>query len=73
MPPVPPPRQKPRWAEFIEDQARQTSTRSGLLFLAFGGAGVALTEAEITTIMSIAGAVAAVFAFIFPDRDSAGE
>lgn len=72
MPPVPPPRQKPRWAEFIEDQARQTSTRSGLLFFALTGAGVSLTEAEATTVMSIAGAVAAVFSFIFRDRDRAG-
>lgn len=71
MAPVPAPPPRPRWAAFIEDQARQTSTRGGILFIALSGLGVALTDAQTTTIMSIAGIIAAIFGFIFRDRDSA--
>lgn len=73
MPPTSPPaaRPRPRWAAFIQHQARQTSTRGGLLFLALSGAGVSLTEQEATTIMAIAGAISAIFGFIFKDRDDA--
>lgn len=70
MPPVPASSTRPRWAQFIEDQARQTSTRGGILFLVLSGACVALTEQEATTIMSIAGAIAAIFGFIFRDAGS---
>jgi hypothetical protein len=55
----------------MEDQARQTSTRSGLLYCGLSAAGVVLTEQETTTIMALAGAIAAVFGFIFQDKDTA--
>jgi hypothetical protein len=71
MPRVPAPSHRPRWSQFMEDQARQTSTRSGLLFFGLSAAGVVLTEQETTTIMALAGAIAAVFGFIFQDKDTA--
>ena len=71
MPRVPAPLHRPRWSQFIEDQARQTSTRGGLLFFALSAAGVILTEQDATAIMAIAGAIAAVFGFIFRDKDTA--
>jgi len=58
----------PAWAAFIADQARQTSTRSGVLFLLLTAGGVTLTTEQTTTIAAVAGAVAAVFSLIFQDR-----
>ena len=65
---APAPRRPPGWAAFLRDQAQQTSTRGGIVFLVITGAGVTLTEAQTTSIMAVAGAVAALFGLIFPDR-----
>ena len=58
----------PGWAKALRCWARQTSTRSGLVFVAISASGYALTEDQITAIVAVAGAVAAVIALIFPDR-----
>lgn len=47
---------------------RQTSTRSGLLFVTLSAAGYTLTEEQITLIMAIAGAASAAMAMVWPDR-----
>jgi hypothetical protein len=65
---APAPKRPPGWAGFLRDQAQQTSTRGGILFVAISGAGITLTEVQTTSIMAIAGGVAAVFSLIFPDR-----
>jgi len=57
----------PAWAAFIADQARQTSTRSGLIFVVLSGVGYTLTEQQTATIMAVAGAVAALYGLLFPD------
>lgn len=75
MPPVapaPPPPAPPRWLAFLADQARQTSTRSGIIFVVLSGTGVTLTDSQTATIMAAAGAIAALYAVIFPDRPNPG-
>lgn len=68
---IPPtPKRPPGWAAFVRDQAKQTSTRSGIVFLLITAGGASLTDQQTTTIMAIGGAVAAVFALIFPDRET---
>jgi hypothetical protein len=59
---------KPRWAVLLSGWARQTSSRSGMLFVVLTAAGVYLTEEQITAVMAVSGAVAAVIALVFPDR-----
>jgi hypothetical protein len=61
-------RTAPGWAIALRDWAKQTSTRSGLVFVAISAAGYSLTEDEITAIVAVAGAVAALIALVFPDR-----
>lgn len=56
-----------RVRDFIADQARQTSTRTGLLFLFATAAGYAITDQQLDRIMAGAGIVSAVFAVIWPD------
>jgi len=63
-----PPRPVPGWASALRGWAKQTSTRSGLVFVAISAAGSSLTEDQITAIIAVAGAVAALIALIFPDR-----
>ncbi|MFN0183030.1 MAG: hypothetical protein ACKVQR_04340 [Aquabacterium sp.] len=65
---APAPKRPPGWAGFLRDQAQQTSTRSGIVFMAITAAGATLTDTQTTTIMAVAGAVAAIFGLIFPDR-----
>lgn len=65
---APAPKRPPGWVGFLRDQAQQTSTRGGIVFVALTTAGATLTEAQTTTIMAVAGAVAAIFSLIFPDR-----
>lgn len=58
----------PRWLPVLRTWLRQTSTRSGLLFVGLSAAGYSLTEAQVTAIMAVAGAAAALIALLFPDR-----
>lgn len=58
----------PRWAALLRSWARQTSTRSGMTFVVLTAAGYSLTEEQVTAVMAVAGAVAAVIALLFPDR-----
>ena len=59
---------RPKWQQFLADQARQTSTRGGILFAILAGAGVALTDQQATTVMAVAAAIAALFNLIAQDR-----
>ena len=58
----------PKWASVLRDQARMTSTRGGLLFVAVSLGGYTLTDAQETTIMAIAGLISAIYGLVFPDR-----
>lgn len=59
---------RPAWIKAARRWAAMTSTRSGLTFVVISAAGVSLTEDQITAVMAVAGAVAAVIALVFPDR-----
>lgn len=59
---------RPKWQQFLADQARQTSTKGGLIFAALAIAGVTLTDQQATTVMAVAGAIAALFNLIAQDR-----
>ena len=65
---MPTPRTIPAWLSAVRCWARQTSTRSGLVFVAISAAGVSLTDDQMTAIVAVAGAIAAVIALICPDR-----
>lgn len=60
--------QRPKWLQVIADQARQTSTKGGILFATLAAAGITLTDQEATTVMAVAGAIAAIFNLIAQDR-----
>lgn len=62
------PAPRPKWAEFLAHQARQTSTKGGILFAALAAAGITLTDQEATTVMAVAGAIAAIFSLLAQDR-----
>lgn len=62
------PAQTNRLARLLRDQARQATTRTGLIFVALTAAGVTLTEEETTLVMAVAGLIAAALNFILQDR-----
>jgi hypothetical protein len=67
------PTPKHRLARVLHSQARQATTRSGLVFVALTAAGVTLTEEEATLVMAVAGLVAAACNFILQDRSAPDE
>ena len=61
----------PKWVETLRPWLRQTSTRSGLIFAIPAALGYALNPDQAALIAAIAGAVAALFAVIYPDKPPA--